>query len=114
MSSIELNNKEKFNFELENGLPYKPVITSRVELYTQKYDKKAGVVDLYIKNKFEENVVVQKVHVDEDCVYLDIGDFYIVGEHFSSFIYQSATNNTLGFRVFNGEKMVINGRMKKN
>lgn len=38
MSSIELKNKTKFNFELENGLPYKPSITSRVELYTQKFD----------------------------------------------------------------------------
>ena len=111
MSLIKSKNKTIFNFELENGLPYKPLITSRVELYTQKLDQNAGVVDLHVNDQIEDNIVVHKVHVDEDCVYLDMGDFYIVGEHFSSFIYQSAINNTLGFRVFNGEKMVINGSM---
>ena len=106
MSATQANNENKtvFNIVMENGLPYKPFIIAETSLFTQKGNKEAGIIHM----ELPDSVIDQqpellercRISLDSDDVYLDIGDYYIVGAHHSKFIMKSAEEKTLFISIY--------------
>ncbi len=108
MSAIQANseNKTVFNLYFDNGLPYKPVIRGRTEVYKRK-DTGAAFVKIYVetdkvmpKHDFFEG---QRVLVDEYEIFIDLGDSYLVGGHSSKLVLDSAKNKNLIVKVHQGD-----------
>lgn len=108
MSAIQTNNDSKtvFNLYFDNGLPYKPVIRGRTEIYQRK-DTGSAFVKIYV----ETNKVMpthdffegQRVLVDEYEIFIDLGDSYLVGSHSSKLVLDSAKNKNLIVKVHQGD-----------
>ncbi len=101
---IQANNENKtvFNLSFANGLPYKPVIRGRTEVY-KRTDTGAAFVKIYFddaqvipKEKFYEG---QRVLVDEEEIFIDLGDSYLVGSHLSQLVWNSANEGRLIVKV---------------
>lgn len=113
MNTIQANNENKtvFKFYLENGLPYKPVVEADVKLFKQNGNKNAGLIHLNLKEiPAEVNLEQLKCHkltVDQNEVYIDVGEHYIVGWHGSDFIYKSAEEKTLQVGIFRNEEFIM-------
>jgi hypothetical protein len=115
MSTIQTNNENKtvFNLYFDNGLPYKPVIRCETTLFTQQSNENAGIIHLELPNpspiddKLEEALKSHKgVTIDEEEVFIDIGEFYIVGDHCSEFIWNSAEEKTLQVTIYKNGKFL--------
>lgn len=109
MSAIQTNNDNKtfFNLSFDNGLPYKPVIRCETTLFTQQSNENAGIIHLELPNpspideRLNEALKSHNgVTIDEEEVFVDIGEFYIVGDHCSEFILRSAENKTLYVSIY--------------
>lgn len=111
MSSIQTNIGTNFNFKLENGLPYKPGINVDTKIFSQKQNKNAGIVH-FILNPHSvgfdiSNINIESINVDKDNIYLDIGNFYLIGENNSDLIYNSAENKTLVIKLYNNTEFLF-------
>ncbi|WP_426057286.1 hypothetical protein [Janthinobacterium sp. PSPC2-1] len=106
MSAIQANNGNKtvFNIIMENGLPYKPFIIAKTILFKQDKNKNAGIIHMELPDSIidQQPDLLQtcRISIDSDEVYLDIGDYYIVGEHHSKFITKSAEARTLFVSIY--------------
>lgn len=105
---IQTNNENKtvFNLSFDNGLPYKPIIRGKTEVYKRR-DTGTAFVKIYLddnqvipKGKFYEG---QRVLVDEEEIFIDLGDSYLVGSHFSQLVWDSANKRTLIVKVHQGD-----------
>jgi len=103
---IKANNENNtvFNLRFENGLPYKPIIRAEPKLFAQKQNANAGVVRLEI-DEFPQGInpaeiSFQRLTIDNNEIYADIGGYYIVAWHGSDFIYKSAEKRTLFIGVY--------------
>lgn len=109
MTTLETKNGTKFNFKLDNGLPYKPTIETDIKMFSQKDNMQAGVVHLILNDLFPDNnqLKIESLFVDEADIYIDIGDYYIYAEHGNDFIYESAKNKTLIIQLFKNDKFIV-------
>jgi hypothetical protein len=110
---IKTNNENKtvFNLSFANGLPYKPVIRCETTLFTQKNDENAGIIHLELPklSPIDDRLgEILKHHngilIDEEEIFIDIGEFYIVGDHCSEFIWNSAEEKTLQVTIYKNGK----------
>jgi len=101
-----IENKTVFNLQFDNGLPYKPVIRGRTEVYRRK-DTGTAFVKIYV----EDNQVMptqnffdgQRVMIDEEEIFIDLGGSYLVGSHSSQLVLNSAKEKTLIVKIHQGD-----------
>jgi hypothetical protein len=118
MSTIETNNNNKtvFNLFFDNGLPYKPVIRCETTLFTQQNNENAGIIHLELPNpspideRLDEALERIKLTIDKEEVFIDIGEFYIVGDHCSEFIWKSAEEKTLYVSIYKNQVFLAGAR----
>ena len=114
--STENKNNTVFNLSFDNGLPYKPVIRCEATLFTQKSNENAGIIHLEIPNpspidgKLDEVLKKIKLTIDKEEIFIDIGEFYIVGDHCSDFIWNSAEENTLYVSIYKNKVFLAGAR----
>lgn len=81
MSTFTSSNGTKFNFKLDNGLPYKPILETTFKLFSQKNNKNAGIIQIFLEsndlNNSLDSIVFESFSIDDKEAYLDIGKFYI-------------------------------------
>ena len=106
MSAIQANNENKtvFNIIMENGLPYKPFIIAETSVFTQKGNPEAAIVHLNITTDELDGVLdsfeCKRTTIDDSQVYVDVGDYYIVGEHNSNLVTNSARDRTIAVKFY--------------
>lgn len=121
MSAIQANNENKtvFKIIMDNGLPYKNIIRCETTLFKQEGNDRAGIVHLELPNPspIDNNLdyILSSHHgirLDEEQVFIDIGDYYIAGDHCSKFILQSAEEKTLFVTIYKNKKFIAGYGMK--
>lgn len=116
MTTLETKNGTKFNFKLDNGLPYKPILDTTFKLFNQKNNKDAGIIRIFLENNEQNNLLsnieFKALEIDEHEVYIDLGDYYLYIEHNSNFFYQSAQNKTLFIELYRNDVCLFGAYVK--
>lgn len=111
MSTFTSSNGTRFNFKLDNGLPYKPILETTFKLFSQKNNKNAGIIQIFLEsndlNNSLDSIVFESFSIDDKEAYLDIGKFYIYIEHNNEFFYKSAQDKTLFVELYSNEKFLF-------
>ncbi len=56
--------------------------------------------------------VIAGMKIDQNEIYIDIGDYYIVGDHRSPFIWKSAEEKTLFISIYKNGKFIAGYNFK--
>lgn len=106
LMEIQTNNESKtaFNLNFDNGLPYKPVIRCETKVFHQKESENAAIIHLNILSGELDSVLNEfqclRTVIDENEIYVDVGDYYIVGAHGSNLVVQSAREKTIAVKFY--------------
>ena len=108
-------NPIKFNFQLPNGLPYKPLIIPELKFVRSKKTNEFGLYSYYkneylpiIKNIHFTNYM-EKIENEHVEIWLMSETHYVVFENLNDKIIQELRNKNLGFYFFNEQKEFIRG-----
>lgn len=100
-----------FNFQLENGLPYKPILTPKFKLVQSTTSKEYGI---YITLTMEELNTINLININQYKLFnkelwLMFDNSYIVLSEFDDKIIEEIQNNNLIFCFFNEQNEFIEG-----
>lgn len=96
-----------FNFKLENGLPFKPMIEPEHKYYYTK-DKTEIICSIYLTdNELLKLGEIQKIKATTDynnsVMFLDVNDKYIIIQMVPSKILEAKKNEKLNFQFYKKE-----------
>ena len=118
-SSVEFKktdgNPIKFNFQLPNGLPYKPLIIPHYKTVQDTITKQIAIysyleqdeINIFNSLKIDGNLGIFKK--DDGEIWLIGNTHYIVFKNLNDKIIQELKNKNLGFCFFNLNKEFIKG-----
>ena len=118
-SSVEFKktdgNPIKFNFQLPNGLPYKPLIIPHYKTVQDTITKQIAIysyleqdeINIFNSLKIDGNLGIFKK--DDGEIWLIGNTHYVVFENLNDKIIQELRNKNLGFYFFNEQKEFIRG-----
>ena len=118
-SSVEFKktdgNPIKFNFQLPNGLPYKPLIIPHYKTVQDTITKQIAIysyleqdeINIFNSLKIDGNLGIFKK--DDGEIWLIGNTHYIVFKNLNDKIIQELKNKNLGFYFFNLNKEFIKG-----
>ena len=118
-SSVELKKADgspiKFNFQLPNGLPYKPLIIPHYKTVQDTITKQIAIysyleqdeINIFNSLKIDGNLGIFKK--DDGEIWLIGNTHYIVFKNLNDKIIQELRNKNLGFYFFNEQEEFIRG-----
>ena len=118
-SSVEFKKSDgkstKFNFQLPNGLPYKPLIIPHYKTVQDTITKQIAIysyleqdeINIFNSLKIDGNLGIFKK--DDGEIWLIGNTHYIVFKNLNDKIIQELRNKNLGFYFFNEQKEFIRG-----
>jgi len=104
-----------FNFQLENGLPYKPILTPNFETVHSNKTKDFAIYsyltqsELEVIKNLEFSGYLNKIENNSGEIWLLSNTYYVVFENLNDKIINELKNNNLGFCFFNSNKEFIKG-----
>ncbi len=100
-----------FNFQLENGLPYKTIICPKFKVVKSNKTKEFGIYSYLNSEEIEilKNININSYLCNLEEVWLISDNYYVVFENLNDTIIEELKNKNLGFCFFNLNKEFIKG-----
>lgn len=102
----------KFNFQLANGLPYKPIITPKFKLVQSKTTQEFGIYIILTEKDLNILKLIEPLQYklfNNNEFWLTFDNCYIVLSEFNDKIIKEIQNNNLIFYFFNESNDLLEG-----